>query len=892
MTSVIEFLSALFPSDSEPIHLRFIKPRETEATDQNRPVKLNTTRAVIAADKALQRRLQALNQARGAYVVVNAGGDCDAAITGGEEKKNGKVIAVHPPGRFNACFVESDKLTIEEQHEKLDACPLPPSIRIVTKKSVHAYWHLDGDNPGDRCETAWREVQERLIAFFDGDPAIKNPSRVMRLPGFDHVSADGSRKRVECVVFDPERRYTLAELLAAFPPAPEEKQAKMPATRRNHAGTFTTWGALRAELGRRIEGHESARRNDSGKIDCRGICHDGKGATGLFYDPSTNKAICNKGCDQGTILRAFALPESPSGNSVQSVNSAQQSNSAQQPEEWGLPVPFREYNLPTFPVETLPSWLRSFVEQEAEATQTPDDLAALQSLATCAATVAGNIEIEARRGWIEPLNIFTLVVLESANRKSTVVNETAKPLERYEADLLADMRDEIAAALSDKKILEARLEKAQKDCAKLNGDALYVRKEEAKAIAIELENHVVPVAPRFFVDDVTAETLASKMAEQGGRMALFSAEGGIFETMAGRYSNGAPNIDVYLKGHAGDSLRVDRRDRSERIDRPALTIGLAVQSDVIRGLAQKPGFRGRGLLGRILYSLPLSRLGARKSRAEPLSEEVRRAYERNLIRMVAINSKKQGGKTEPIMIQLSREADGLLAQFQDEIEPQLAEGGDLASMSEWAGKLCGAVVRLAGILHVANYSHRAPDIPSEVPAETFKRALAIGRYLIPHAQAAHAEMGADPLIEDAKYVLRWLKRERLEFATRRDIHVGCRGRFRKVTELEPVLTLLEEHNFIRPLDQTAGTETRRGRKASQLFEVNPRAFNAEQNSHNTHNVQIQPDDTSSEIDYPTSEQNSQFTQNCSSNGNSAHSVNSVHMPVNKKIESRREVGEL
>ena len=70
---------------------------------------------------------------------------------------------------------------------------------------------------------------------------------------------------------------------------------------------------------------------------------------------------------------------------------------------------------------------------------------------------------------------------------------------------------------------------------------------------------------------------------------------------------------VFLRGHAGDDLRVDRVNRPpEHVERPALTMAVVVQPEVIAGLASKPGFRGRGLLGRILFSLPFSLIGYRE----------------------------------------------------------------------------------------------------------------------------------------------------------------------------------------------------------------------------------------------------------------------------------------
>jgi hypothetical protein len=59
----------------------------------------------------------------------------------------------------------------------------------------------------------------------------------------------------------------------------------------------------------------------------------------------------------------------------------------------------------------------------------------------------------------------------------------------------------------------------------------------------------------MFCDDETPESLSRLIAQQRGRMLQASAEGTCFEIVKGRYSEAA-NFDVYLKGHAGDPLRV------------------------------------------------------------------------------------------------------------------------------------------------------------------------------------------------------------------------------------------------------------------------------------------------------------------------------------------------
>jgi hypothetical protein len=107
----------------------------------------------------------------------------------------------------------------------------------------------------------------------------------------------------------------------------------------------------------------------------------------------------------------------------------------------------------------------------------------------------------------------------------------------------------------------------------------------------------------------------------------------------------------------------------------------------------------------------------------------------------------------------------------------------------------------------------------EISGDTLDRAIRIGRYLIPHARAAFAEIGADPTVEEAKHVLRWIERKGMKSFTKREAFEGLKGRFHKVSELEPALDLLATHGFVREKEfpQRQGP----GRKPSARYEVNP-----------------------------------------------------------------------
>jgi replicative DNA helicase len=316
----------------------------------------------------------------------------------------------------------------------------------------------------------------------------------------------------------------------------------------------------------------------------------------------------------------------------------------------------------------------------------------------------------------------------------------------------------------------------------------------------------------------TPEALAGLLAAHG-RIGLLSPEGDVFDQMAGRYNQAAgPNLGVYLKGHAGDLLKVDRRGRPpEYVERPCLTIGLAVQPEVLQGLAGRPGFRGRGLLARFLYSLPASLVGRRQAGAPPVLTAVADRYALELQALAASLATPAGA--DPTLLTLDPQAGELLLGFERDLEPRLAAGsGDLAHLAGWAAKLAGATCRLAGLLHLAARLRDGWARP--IGADTFAGAVRLADYLVEHARAVFDLMGADPRVDDARWLLDWIARTRQVQFSRRDAHQAARGRFRKATDLEPALTLMEEHGWLRRVDADP-PGPKGGRPSSPRFVVNP-----------------------------------------------------------------------
>lgn len=484
-------------------------------------------------------------------------------------------------------------------------------------------------------------------------------------------------------------------------------------------------------------------------------------------------------------------------------------------EPWAEPVPLDGPSrlLPAFPVDALPGWCGEFVGSLAESTQTPADFGGMFCLAALSAAAADRVVVDVRADWVEPVNIFVVVASPPGTLKSAVVKRVVKPIEDYEELLVGAALPEIVAAATIEKLLETRARDAEAKAAKASPGDREALTEEALSARLAAVNAEVPGRPRVLADDVTPEALGSLLASNRGRLAVFSAEGGVFDTMGGRYAR-VPNLDPFLKAWSGDTIRVDRSSRPpEYVKDPALTMALAVQPDVLRSIAGQPGFRGRGLLARFLFVMPASTVGYRNVR-DPNGVPVRvtNRYEREM-RLLC----DELYPSETVRrLRLAPDAVELLVGYRERIEPQLREGAELAHIADWVSKLHGQLVRCAALMHLAD----RPRCDEAISAGTMAKAIRIADYLLAHARVVFDFMGADAELAGARRLLEWLRGQDPcpKRFKRRDAHHANQGTFEKSDDLAPALALLVETRWIRPVPIERSSKP--GRR-SEFYQVTP-----------------------------------------------------------------------
>jgi len=281
------------------------------------------------------------------------------------------------------------------------------------------------------------------------------------------------------------------------------------------------------------------------------------------------------------------------------------------------PIGFHEMHVPTFPVDALGDILGPYAAALAEETQTPVDLPALGVLATTSACLARHV-IVSNGAHEEPTNLYTMAALPPESRKSAVFEKVTRPLREVEADEIEAQRSIVAAAESERRILEAQLRKAETAAA---NSGMSSDRQNALDLARQLEEMPRIYLPRRIVDDTTTEQLEVILYEQGGRIMAASSEGVMLDNVLGRYSSGQTDAKVYLAAWNDADIRTDRLTRSTvKIERPRLTCFYAIQPEVIRKALGRNELSGRGFLARFLYAYPKST----KRRCRPPVQRVAR----------------------------------------------------------------------------------------------------------------------------------------------------------------------------------------------------------------------------------------------------------------------------
>lgn len=462
-------------------------------------------------------------------------------------------------------------------------------------------------------------------------------------------------------------------------------------------------------------------------------------------------------------------------------------------------------SLPPFPIDCLPSRLRSYVEAVAIHTQTPMDMAAGAALGVLAACLQGKVKVEGNIGHYEQTSLYIFLIAPPGSRKSAVIHAMTAAIEDYEQKYNEGNKTAMRRNKQERESLQRDINRLTRQLEVKYDTLTELELQHTQDKLAELPE-IKPL--QIFTDDCTSESMIRLLRDNHGRMSLISAEGGAFDNIVGRYTK-KPNLDVWLKGICGDTIRVDRINREpDYIRNPALSMIISAQPGVLSELMQSSLLDGRGFLARLFYINIPSAAMPKSFRSAPIPATIREDYDNLIFHLLDLS------ENEPITLHLAPEAINQMDGLCHSVEAYLRN--EHRDMREWGSKYIGLVLRTAGLLHIA------ADGAGDIQTETVENAIRIGNYAFHHALYAYSILGADETVEKALHVVTKLRKLSVTRISRSDLYQKCRGRFfRDAKEMEPVLTLLEQHGYIwMDIPTYSGV----GRPSAGTIYINPAAL--------------------------------------------------------------------
>jgi hypothetical protein len=366
-----------------------------------------------------------------------------------------------------------------------------------------------------------------------------------------------------------------------------------------------------------------------------------------------------------------------------------------------------------FPVTALPLALRDLVVEGAASIVAPPDFVAVPLLIAAGAAIGGALELELKPGWTEGPNLYGACVGDPGSKKSPAFLLPLRPLNRIQARLRREYKQEKEA---------------------------YERELAAWEAEKKADRGLRPEAPVFrhvVTTDATTEALAPMLLNSKGLL-LFKDELTGWVRGMDMYRSGGKGADRqhYLSMWSRSLIKVDRKSSAEPIivSRPFLSTFGGIQPDLLPDLADSAQ-REDGFLDRLLWSYPdpvpdrwtKQGIGPETLQAVELLFDDLQALEPDL-----------DGDGEPVarVIRLSPEAEALWVTWYGQHAAEMAdEGFQRRLRGPWA-KLPGQLARLTLILHAI----ASKPLEAEVHPGVLEAAVELLDYFKSHARRAYRQL--------------------------------------------------------------------------------------------------------------------------------------------------------
>jgi uncharacterized protein DUF3987 len=485
---------------------------------------------------------------------------------------------------------------------------------------------------------------------------------------------------------------------------------------------------------------------------------------------------------------------------------------------WPDPEPLDGINCAEkpYPVDALPPIIADAVREYQGYGQQPLPLVAVSALSTMSLVTQGLADIARDDELSGPIGIYTLVIAQSGERKTSADKEFKKPIRAWIDDRRelakadeASARAEVEAWKAEREGLLTKIKTAsggngkKKTSVEAEAD-IRVLKEQLKNL--EAHQPTELIIPTLFYVDTNSAALAVDLAEGWPSASLWSSEAGLVIGSQGMSDESVMQF-LALLNCLWDAESYERRRRTTKsasLKGRRFTAAMMMQPIVLRQLlvAGKGASRGMGFVARCLVTWPTSTIGLRQYKAPTKGSPAMGAMHQRMTEL--LNMPLPTGGTDnmvltPPVLRLSPEAFGIWRDFYNEIEAELGRWGEFSDIADIGAKIADNAARLAGEFHVFE---KGPV--GEVEALTMADSCRVAMWHLSEAKRVIGATELAPEVEDAKLLLEWmLKHQPGPFELRQISQFGpaqTRGKKRR----DAALAVLIETKSVRELPPNSG----------------------------------------------------------------------------------------
>jgi hypothetical protein len=441
-----------------------------------------------------------------------------------------------------------------------------------------------------------------------------------------------------------------------------------------------------------------------------------------------------------------------------------------------VPLPELDETVPEFPLAVFPPYIQSYIREVSLSIGTHPDFAAGAVLAYASAVLGNKGSLLLKPGYAVKANLWIGLIAGASTGKSPAMQLTREPLDIINAELLAAFRQ---------KKQEYHNELIQYD--------IDLKKHKAGE-GIRPDKPKMPHQKVIYTCDPTIDVVACLLRENPNGMLLFKDELASFVLGMDQYRSGkGSERQAWLSSWSRVPLNIQRKAQYETtgegiiVENPYISIIGGTTPDQVP-LLVRPDQQRDGFLARFLFSAPPGINVPNWSKLY-VSDESKRTW-RSLIKEIY-------DYTGLIDLRFSKDGEAAWIKGHDALSEK-ASASDLAPcMKEVYGKLREYGGRLALLLHVLHAV--GGRIPLEANAASAERAWMLVDYFRLHAHKVWGRLTDQQTLDNAHTIHRWVLHKAKGDSFTRSMLTRASRKFANAQELDPALTLLEEHGVIKTL---------------------------------------------------------------------------------------------